>query len=234
MAHKRHQQPLRAPDRARSTRRLSRDPAEARARLAVGVFEFRDDGAVLRARQAQRQGLRDVAARTSARAARHGRHLHRQAPTASSSRPRPPLQRHARGAVGFSCRHGRRRRRARNVARHGALSRRRARHAREPDHACVGANATASRQCRRPHDGHELGDPVHRERANGHTIVMHEGGTGGYSSFVAFDRAAKRAVVLLSDTALTDLGGSARSGCTCSIPRCLSARRASSRTPTPS
>jgi serine-type D-Ala-D-Ala carboxypeptidase/endopeptidase len=43
--------------------------------------------------------------------------------------------------------------------------------------------------------------------ANGHTIIMHGGGTGGYSSFVAFDRAAKRAAVLLSDTALTDLGG---------------------------
>ena len=43
--------------------------------------------------------------------------------------------------------------------------------------------------------------------ANGHTITMHAGGTGGYSSFVAFDRTAKRAVVLLSDTALTDLGG---------------------------
>jgi len=43
--------------------------------------------------------------------------------------------------------------------------------------------------------------------ANGHTIVMHGGGTGGYSSFVAFDRAAKRGTVLLSDTALTDLGG---------------------------
>jgi hypothetical protein len=43
--------------------------------------------------------------------------------------------------------------------------------------------------------------------ANGHTIVAHEGGTGGYSSFVAFDRAAKRGVVLLSDTALTSVGG---------------------------
>jgi hypothetical protein len=45
-----------------------------------------------------------------------------------------------------------------------------------------------------------------RATANGHTIVAHEGGTGGYSSLVAFDRAAKRAVVLLSDTALTSLG----------------------------
>jgi D-alanyl-D-alanine-carboxypeptidase/D-alanyl-D-alanine-endopeptidase len=43
--------------------------------------------------------------------------------------------------------------------------------------------------------------------ANGHTIIMHGGGTGGNSSFVTFDRAARRAAVLLSDTALTDLGG---------------------------
>ena len=43
--------------------------------------------------------------------------------------------------------------------------------------------------------------------ANGRTIVMHGGGTGGYSSFVAFDRAANRAVVLLSDTTLVTVGG---------------------------
>jgi serine-type D-Ala-D-Ala carboxypeptidase/endopeptidase len=43
--------------------------------------------------------------------------------------------------------------------------------------------------------------------ANGHTIVFHGGGTGAYSSFVAFDRAAKHAVILLTDTALTALGG---------------------------
>jgi serine-type D-Ala-D-Ala carboxypeptidase/endopeptidase len=41
----------------------------------------------------------------------------------------------------------------------------------------------------------------------GHTLVTHEGGTGGYSSFAGFDRVAKRAVVLLSDTALTSNGG---------------------------
>jgi serine-type D-Ala-D-Ala carboxypeptidase/endopeptidase len=46
--------------------------------------------------------------------------------------------------------------------------------------------------------------------ANGGTVVMHGGGTGGYSSFVAFDRTAKRAVVLLSDTALTSVGGLGR------------------------
>jgi serine-type D-Ala-D-Ala carboxypeptidase/endopeptidase len=48
--------------------------------------------------------------------------------------------------------------------------------------------------------------------ANGRIIIMHGGGTGGYSSFVAVDRAAKRAAVLLSDTALTDVGGLATIG----------------------
>jgi CubicO group peptidase (beta-lactamase class C family) len=43
--------------------------------------------------------------------------------------------------------------------------------------------------------------------ANGRTIAVHEGGTGGYSSLVAFDRAARRGVVLLSDTALISVGG---------------------------
>jgi hypothetical protein len=47
---------------------------------------------------------------------------------------------------------------------------------------------------------------------NGRTIVMHPGGTGGFSTFFAFDRAAKRGVVLLSDTALTDIGGLRRLG----------------------
>lgn len=42
---------------------------------------------------------------------------------------------------------------------------------------------------------------------NGHQIHVHEGGTGGYSSFVGFDSARERGVVVLSDTALTSLGG---------------------------
>jgi serine-type D-Ala-D-Ala carboxypeptidase/endopeptidase len=42
---------------------------------------------------------------------------------------------------------------------------------------------------------------------NGRTFIMRSGGTGGFSSFLAFDRAAKRGVVLLSDTALSDVGG---------------------------
>jgi D-alanyl-D-alanine-carboxypeptidase/D-alanyl-D-alanine-endopeptidase len=47
---------------------------------------------------------------------------------------------------------------------------------------------------------------------NGRTLVMHPGGTGGFSAFFAFDRAAKHGVVLLSDTALTDVGGLRRLG----------------------
>ena len=39
------------------------------------------------------------------------------------------------------------------------------------------------------------------------TIVIHEGGTGGFSSLVAFDPASQRGLVLLSDTALTNTGG---------------------------
>jgi D-alanyl-D-alanine-carboxypeptidase/D-alanyl-D-alanine-endopeptidase len=42
---------------------------------------------------------------------------------------------------------------------------------------------------------------------NRRTFAMRPGGTGGFSSFFAFDRAAKHGVVLLSDTALTDVGG---------------------------
>ncbi|MBB1089489.1 serine hydrolase [Lysobacter sp. SG-8] len=41
----------------------------------------------------------------------------------------------------------------------------------------------------------------------GHAILAHEGGTGGFSSLVAIDRERGRGVVVLSDTALTSLGG---------------------------
>jgi serine-type D-Ala-D-Ala carboxypeptidase/endopeptidase len=47
---------------------------------------------------------------------------------------------------------------------------------------------------------------------NGRTFAMRPGGTGGFSSFFAFDRVAKRGVVLLSDTALTEVGGLRRLG----------------------
>lgn len=40
-----------------------------------------------------------------------------------------------------------------------------------------------------------------------HQVHMHEGGTGGFSAFTAFDLEKKRGVVILSDTALTSVGG---------------------------
>ncbi len=44
-------------------------------------------------------------------------------------------------------------------------------------------------------------------RAGGHDLLVHEGGTGGFSSFVGLDTSRHLAVVILADTALTDLGG---------------------------
>ncbi len=41
----------------------------------------------------------------------------------------------------------------------------------------------------------------------GRQALLHEGGTGGFSAFVAVERPAGRAVVLLSDTALHGVGG---------------------------
>src|SRR5215467_7972513 len=56
--------------------------------------------------------------------------------------------------------------------------------------------------------GHTMGmNWVLRAASNGHIFAAHEGGTGGYSSLVAFNREAKRGVVLLSDTKLTSVGG---------------------------
>ena len=42
---------------------------------------------------------------------------------------------------------------------------------------------------------------------NGRTLHAHEGGTGGFSSFVSFDLQQQRGVVVLSDTAVHSLGG---------------------------
>jgi len=44
-------------------------------------------------------------------------------------------------------------------------------------------------------------------KVHGRSLVLHEGGTGGFSSLVMLEPAAQRAVVVLADTALTDLGG---------------------------
>ncbi|MGY0505095.1 serine hydrolase [Luteimonas sp. e5] len=43
-------------------------------------------------------------------------------------------------------------------------------------------------------------------KANGRTVHMHEGGTGGFSSFVSVDRERQRGVVILSDTTWNSIG----------------------------
>lgn len=45
------------------------------------------------------------------------------------------------------------------------------------------------------------------QSVKGRGLVLHEGGTGGFSSLVLLEPATKRAVVVLADTAITDLGG---------------------------
>lgn len=61
-------------------------------------------------------------------------------------------------------------------------------------------------------DGHRMGMNWNLSTRNGHTRLSHGGGTGGYSSFAGVDRTAKRAVILLSDTALTANDGLASLG----------------------
>jgi serine-type D-Ala-D-Ala carboxypeptidase/endopeptidase len=46
----------------------------------------------------------------------------------------------------------------------------------------------------------------------GRSLVLHEGGTGGFSSLVLLEPATQQAVVVLADTALADLGGLGRLG----------------------
>lgn len=45
------------------------------------------------------------------------------------------------------------------------------------------------------------------QQVEGRTLVSHEGGTGGFSSLISLDPAANRAVIILADTGLADLGG---------------------------
>lgn len=46
-----------------------------------------------------------------------------------------------------------------------------------------------------------------RRDIEGHDLLMHEGGTGGFSSLVVLEPVTQRAVVLLADTSMSDLGG---------------------------
>jgi CubicO group peptidase (beta-lactamase class C family) len=55
--------------------------------------------------------------------------------------------------------------------------------------------------------GRPMGLGWMRAPLNGRVVLAHEGGTGGFSSFIAIDPERDRAVVVLADTALANLGG---------------------------
>jgi CubicO group peptidase (beta-lactamase class C family) len=55
--------------------------------------------------------------------------------------------------------------------------------------------------------GAEMGMGWAIARVGERQVLLHEGGTGGFSAFVAVERQAGRAVVLLSDTAVHSMGG---------------------------
>lgn len=55
--------------------------------------------------------------------------------------------------------------------------------------------------------GQDMGMNWVRRDINGKLTLMHEGGTGGFSSLIMLDKSAKSGLVMLSDTALANLGG---------------------------
>lgn len=58
-----------------------------------------------------------------------------------------------------------------------------------------------------PHGGPEMGMAWIKAEVDGQPIVLHDGGTGGFSSILAMEPASGRSVVLLFDTAFGNLGG---------------------------
>jgi hypothetical protein len=56
-------------------------------------------------------------------------------------------------------------------------------------------------------NGQSIGMNWMLAKLNGRTLMMHEGGTGGFSSLIAFDPVDKLGIVIFSDTSMTSLGG---------------------------
>ena len=76
-----------------------------------------------------------------------------------------------------------------------------------PPASSLGAALTLSQQPVNPGSQPAMAMNWMMAPLDGRTLHAHEGGTGGFSSFVAFDRQQQRGVVVLSDTALHSLGG---------------------------
>ncbi|MET0284890.1 MAG: serine hydrolase domain-containing protein [Polyangiales bacterium] len=60
---------------------------------------------------------------------------------------------------------------------------------------------------RQTDDGPAMGMGWIRQQEASHVLLLHDGGTGGFSSIIVIDPESGRAVVALSDTALTNTGG---------------------------
>ena len=71
----------------------------------------------------------------------------------------------------------------------------------------LAASIAASHAPVHPQGGAPMGMGWMRAPLNASQVLVHEGGTGGFSSFVAFTEDRSRGVVVLSDTAMTSLGG---------------------------
>jgi CubicO group peptidase (beta-lactamase class C family) len=56
-------------------------------------------------------------------------------------------------------------------------------------------------------DGPAMGIGWVRTDVGPHALVLHDGGTGGFSSLIAIDRVQRRAVIALSDTSFETVGG---------------------------
>jgi serine-type D-Ala-D-Ala carboxypeptidase/endopeptidase len=75
------------------------------------------------------------------------------------------------------------------------------------DPAAVATLARASETLRQTSNGPEMGMGWIRERVGAHELLLHDGGTGGFSSLIAIERSSGRAVIALSDTSLSNTGG---------------------------
>lgn len=74
-------------------------------------------------------------------------------------------------------------------------------------HSPIDAALKLTRQPVPTASGHPMGINWMLVPQKDSTLVLHEGATGGFSSFVGFDPTHQRGVVLLSDTAMTSTGG---------------------------
>jgi serine-type D-Ala-D-Ala carboxypeptidase/endopeptidase len=75
------------------------------------------------------------------------------------------------------------------------------------DPVTVATLARASEVVRQTDDGPAMGMGWIHESVGGHALLLHDGGTGGFSCLIAIERDSGRAVIALSDTSFMNVGG---------------------------